>query len=48
VKLTPARVANSDCVVIATDHSSLDYKMIKDRAKLLVDTRGVYHRLKMA
>ncbi len=47
VKLTPARVANSDCVVIATDHSSLDYKMIKACAQLLVDTRGVYHRLKL-
>jgi len=47
-RLTQALVKKSDCVVIATDHSNLDYKMIKSKARLIVDTRGVYHRLKKA
>ncbi len=47
VKLTPALLRKSDCVMIATDHSGFDYRMIKSQAKLIVDTRGVYHRLKL-
>jgi UDP-N-acetyl-D-glucosamine dehydrogenase len=41
VPLTKERVAGSDCVVIVTDHSSLDYGMIKQRARAIVDTRNV-------
>ena len=40
-----ALVQKADCVVIATDHSGLDYKMIAQKADLVIDTRGVYHRL---
>jgi UDP-N-acetyl-D-glucosamine dehydrogenase len=35
----------SDCVVIATDHSNVDYEAVLKEAKLVVDTRGVLHRL---
>lgn len=45
VKFSPGLVKKADCVVIATDHSVIDYKMIRDKAGLVVDTRGVYHRL---
>jgi UDP-N-acetyl-D-glucosamine dehydrogenase len=41
VPLTKERVAGSDCVVIVTDHSSLDYGLIKRHARAIVDTRNV-------
>jgi UDP-N-acetyl-D-glucosamine dehydrogenase len=40
VELTPERVAAADCVMVVTDHSSVDYRMIKRKAKLVVDTRN--------
>ena len=35
------RVAEADCVVIATDHSVVDWGEIGQRASLVVDTRRV-------
>jgi UDP-N-acetyl-D-mannosaminuronate dehydrogenase len=40
VPLTPESVRGADCVMIVTDHSTLDYEMIKRNAKLVVDTRN--------
>jgi UDP-N-acetyl-D-glucosamine dehydrogenase len=40
VELTPEAVAAADCVMIVTDHSSVDYRMIKRTARLVVDTRN--------
>jgi UDP-N-acetyl-D-glucosamine dehydrogenase len=40
VKLTPAVVGAADCVMIVTDHTAVDYHMIKRTAKLVVDTRN--------
>jgi UDP-N-acetyl-D-glucosamine dehydrogenase len=40
VQLTPEIVAAADCVMIVTDHTSVDYRMIKRTAKLVVDTRN--------
>jgi UDP-N-acetyl-D-glucosamine dehydrogenase len=40
VKLTPDVVAAADCVMIVTDHTVVDYRMIKRMAKLVVDTRN--------
>ena len=40
VALTPETVAAADCVMIVTDHSSVDYHMIKRTARLVVDTRN--------
>ncbi|MCM8799523.1 MAG: nucleotide sugar dehydrogenase [Candidatus Omnitrophica bacterium] len=31
-----------DCVIIATDHSNIDYKFILDNSSLIFDTRNVY------
>lgn len=42
VEMLPA-VEASDCVVIVTDHSGVDYSRLIDKAKLIVDTR---HALK--
>lgn len=39
---TPQALAEFDCVLLATDHDKFDYPMIKDNAKLIVDTRGRY------
>jgi UDP-N-acetyl-D-glucosamine dehydrogenase len=35
-----------DCVVIATDHSSVDYAALVDRAQLVVDTRNATRALR--
>src|SRR5215204_628995 len=40
IKLTPEQVAAADCVMVVTDHTSVDYRMIKRKAKLVVDTRN--------
>ena len=40
VALTPETVAAADCVMIVTDHSAVDYRMIKRHARLVVDTRN--------
>ena len=39
VELDPA-VASSDCVVVVTNHSAIDYADLVDRAKLVVDFRN--------
>jgi len=40
VPLEPETVAAADCVMIVTDHSAVDYRMIRRKAKLVVDTRN--------
>ena len=42
--LTDAALAAADCVVIATDHSTLDYGLIARAARRVVDTRNVLKR----
>jgi UDP-N-acetyl-D-glucosamine dehydrogenase len=37
-------IAAYDCVLLATDHDSFDYGLIKKAAKLIVDTRGRYQQ----
>ena len=40
VPLTAETVAAADCVMIVTDHSAVDYGMIKREAQVVVDTRN--------
>jgi len=40
VKLTKDIVSKSDLVVIITDHTNVDYRLILDNAKLIFDTRN--------
>lgn len=40
VELTEQTLAHADLVLIATDHSSLDYQSIVDHARIVVDTRN--------
>ena len=42
VTLTPQTLASYDCIVLATNHDSFDYSLIKQHARLIIDTRGVY------
>jgi len=38
--LTPEAIAAADCVAILTDHRSVDYDMVLQSARLIVDTRN--------
>ena len=40
VDLDAQNLAAYDCVVIATDHDKFDYELLRDHARLIVDTRG--------
>ena len=42
VDLTPAIVKQYDVVVVAVDHSAVDYDLIYRNARLIFDTRNVY------
>jgi UDP-N-acetyl-D-glucosamine dehydrogenase len=42
VVLTPKEIQGFDAVILLTDHSDFDYEMIKQNARVLVDTRGKY------
>ncbi len=42
VPLTPKAVKACDCAVIATDHTGVDYALIRRHAKLIFDIRNVY------
>lgn len=46
VKLTPEYLKKMDCVVIVTDHSAFDYKMIFENSSLIFDTRNALKRFK--
>ena len=41
--LTATLVQNADCVVILTDHSTIDYEWLVEHAQLVVDTRNATH-----
>jgi UDP-N-acetyl-D-glucosamine dehydrogenase len=43
--LTAEGVAGYDAVLIATDHAGVDYALVADRAKLVLDTRNTISRL---
>lgn len=42
--LTAKNIAAQDALLIITDHTKVDYKLIAQNAKLIVDTRGVYRK----
>jgi UDP-N-acetyl-D-glucosamine dehydrogenase len=42
VALRPETVAGFDLILLATNHDAFDYEMLKENARLIVDTRGVY------
>ena len=42
VEITKESLSDFDLVVLSTDHSDYDYKMIAEYAKLIVDSRNVF------
>ncbi len=45
VSFTSATISGSDCVLILTDHDAVDYSMIGQHAKIVVDTRNAMARV---
>ena len=45
VPLKPETIRAADCVIIATDHSHVDYEWVISQARLIVDTRNVTKHL---
>ena len=43
VVLTAESIASFDAVLIATNHDAFDYRLIADRAKVVIDTRNAMH-----
>lgn len=43
--LTPATLKSYDAVVIVTDHDDVDYRLVANHAKLVLDTRNAMSRL---
>jgi len=46
VPLDQARLEVTDAVVIVTDHTAVDYQLVADHARAVVDTRGVMRRVR--
>ena len=42
IKLNPETITGYDCLLLATDHDKFNYKMIKEHARLIIDSRGKY------
>jgi len=42
VHITAESLSKYDAVLLATDHSAFDYKLIKENSDLIIDTRGAY------
>jgi UDP-N-acetyl-D-glucosamine dehydrogenase len=43
--LTADTIGRHDAVLVVTDHDAVDYKLVADKARLVVDTRNVFGRL---
>ncbi|HRC96144.1 MAG TPA: nucleotide sugar dehydrogenase, partial [Coprothermobacter proteolyticus] len=42
IEITKESLETADCVVLLTDHSSFDYDLIADHARLVLDTRNAF------
>lgn len=42
ITLTPEKIAGYDVLLLATDHAKFDYALLLEKARLIIDTRGVY------
>jgi nucleotide sugar dehydrogenase len=45
INLKKAELDRFDCVIIATDHSTVDYSFILNKARLIFDSRNVFKRI---
>jgi nucleotide sugar dehydrogenase len=46
IKLNKSNLGKFDCVLIATDHSEIDYKFLLENSKLIFDTRNVFKNIR--
>jgi len=46
IRLNKKNLSNKDCVVIITDHSKVDYNLVAENSRLIVDTRNVLRDIK--
>jgi len=46
--LTPSELANFDVAIICTDHDAIDYRLLVESGRLIVDTRNACARLGLA
>ena len=46
ITLTPEALQRYDLVIITTDHSNVDYRLVVENGKLIFDTRNALHDLK--
>jgi UDP-N-acetyl-D-glucosamine dehydrogenase len=42
VELTPDSLSSYDAVIVTTNHSCYDYKLIREKSKIIIDTRNVF------
>jgi len=42
--LSAKTIAAKDAIMIITDHTAVDYKLIAKHARIIVDTRGIYRK----
>jgi UDP-N-acetyl-D-glucosamine dehydrogenase len=45
VPLTKVELAGADALVLVTDHSAVDYRLVASEAKLVIDTRGAMRKV---
>lgn len=45
-ELTDKAISEADCILILTDHSSVDYSWVVEKAKIVVDTRNATKNVK--
>lgn len=48
VELTSETVSKYDLIILSTDHSNFNYKMIAENAKLIIDTRNAFEKNKIS
>lgn len=44
IELTPEKCQSYNAIVVVTDHDNVDYQMIADNSRLVIDTRNVFSR----
>ncbi len=44
ISLKKENLKKQDCVIVITDHSNINYKLVRENAKLIFDTRNIYKK----
>jgi len=46
VRLNPRTISHYDVIVVAVDHTAVNYQLVLKSAKMIFDTRNVYGKIK--